>query len=344
MTTPTNRIIKERKSLLFATFCLLIVFFAQIANARQSSTPASSPTPVPGNTTSPEQVTKTIINQQRQREDSFARLRQADKARNFNRTIFEVLRKDINTLYRRSSKKELKALAVNPSDEKRYEVFLRQANYGLIKFIDNPGCSEDLNVIVVTENCLKYSIPGGGSSYSFRIKDYRIPWLADLTYSDNIFQVTGKLSHGILTGIGDVPLENVNLQNIPAKYVVDFQPVTKYEEAVSIDRQLAEGIDKEGFIYSSELNAVDNMTYVLRSVAYDGELYRAINGVTYNELNFDKRRDVTIAFRIVNREDDKSVTILWKELENKNSPKIKKESEDKTQVKENKFVAKTGKI
>jgi hypothetical protein len=71
------------------------------------------------------------------------------------------------------------------------------------------------------------------------------------------------------------------------------------------------------------LPVADNTTYALRSIAYQGTIMRSIQTLTYNELDVDKRRDVIVVFRVVKRDADGSVTILWKELSNKNAPKLK---------------------
>ena len=77
----------------------------------------------------------------------------------------------------------------------------------------------------------------------------------------------------------------------------------------------------------------------MRSIAYRGNYYRAIDGFLYDELDFDKRKDVTVAFRIIRR-DEESVTIIWKQLVEKDSPKVKRNNKEDSDVKENKFLAK----
>lgn len=232
-------------------------------------------------------------------------------------------REEIKVLYRKSSKEELENIKPKAEDRERYAAFLRQPDTGLIRLMPDLGCAGNTKVVVVTAECLKYTMPGAGSSYSFRMNDYRTERLADLTFYNNTFQATGALLHGILTRIGDVSLEKVDLQTKGLKYLVDFKSVIDLEQARKVDRELINGIVKDGFVYRRGLNALENTTYVLRSIAYQGIVPRAIDGFTYNELDFDKRKDVMIAFRIVRVDSDKSVTIVWKQLSEKDSPKIK---------------------
>lgn len=252
------------------------------------------------------------------------------------------VRRDIDNLYRKTNKKELKLLGVNEGDKQKYGLFLKSDKTGLVRLISDLGCSANTKVIVASEECLKYSMPGGGSSYSFRVEDYRIPQLADLTFFDSTFESNGQLLIGIFAGIGDTALENVSVQSPGVKYLSDVKPVTKFEEAVKLQQHFSKGFMKDGFFYGSRIKAVENMTYVLRSIAYEVEVPRAVNGITYNELDFDKRKDVLIAFRIVRKENDGSVTLLWRELARTKSPKMQqKKREDKDgKNSKNKFTAK----
>jgi hypothetical protein len=233
-----------------------------------------------------------------------------------------ILQHQIKPLYRRATKEELEAIAPKAELYKKYAAFLSQSSTGLTRLVPDSGCADNAYVIVATEDCLKYPMPGAGYSYSFRIDNYRLPSLADLIFTENSFQASGVLLHGILVNIGDVSVENVTLKTKGLKYLVNFQPITKFDDAKKVDELLAAGIVKDGFVYRRGLNAVENATFVLRSIAYDGEHYRAVQGVTYNELSFDKRKDIIVAFRIVEKGQDQSVTILWKELERKKAPKI----------------------
>lgn len=230
----------------------------------------------------------------------------------------------INSLYRKATKDELKKIAPSPELFEKYAGFLRQPNTGLTKLVADVGCAENTKIVVATDECLKYTMPGAGFSYSFRTDSYRIPRLADLIFTDNSFQAAGIFLHGIFVNIGDVPLDKVTLQTNGLEFLVNFQPEVDYAKAKEIDRQLTKGIEKSGFLYRRGLYTVENTTFVLRSIAYQGKYFQTIKGVTYNEFAFDKRKDIIVAFRIVQKHADESVTILWKELARKNAPRIKK--------------------
>jgi hypothetical protein len=235
------------------------------------------------------------------------------------------LQKAVEPLYRKPTDKELKAVEPRRELFERYAEFLRQPNTGLTKLIDDQGCADSTRVVVATDACLQYTMPGGGSSFSFRTENYRIARLSDIMFTSNSFQASGVLLHGIFVNLGDAPLESVNLQTTGMKYLVEFQPEPDYNKGRQIDRQLTSGIRRDGFLYRRGLYMVDGATFALRSIAYGGKYFRAVDRVTYNEFDYDKRRDVIVTFRVVEKDDAGNVTILWKVLREKDSPDIKRE-------------------
>ena len=237
---------------------------------------------------------------------------------------FKLMRheRSIKPLYREPTKEELTAISPNDEDRQKYADFLRQSDTGLVKLAVDSGCADDTRIVVVTPECLKYTMPGAGNSYSFRARNYRLRRLADIIYSNNSFQSAGVSLESIFVKIGDVPLEKVDLQTKGLKFLVNFQPETDNNKRREFDKGISEGFFVDGFQYRRGLPSVENTTYVLRSVAYDGFHMRAAEGITYNEFDFDKRTDIIVAFRVVRKDSDGSLTILWKKLLEKKSPKM----------------------
>ena len=225
-----------------------------------------------------------------------------------------------NLLYRYPTRKELKVLSPDGEDQVKYAEFLRQSDTGLIKLAADVGCDDGKLVVVATPRCFKYLIPGAGSAYSFRTENYRLRRLADIVYTADSFQAMGVLLNGIFVELGDVPLEKVNLQTRGLKFLTNLEPTAdKFQE---LERQLSKGIDFDGFQYRRSVRAAENTTYVLRSIAYRGFSLRNAEGIFFDEFDFDKRLDVIVAFRLVSKDADGNVTILWKKLLQKNSPKL----------------------
>ncbi len=233
----------------------------------------------------------------------------------------KAIRKAINPLYRKAKKSELKIVEPDAELKARYSTFLKNKKAGLIKLIKDRGCADVADVVNATKECAIYSMPGAGSSYSFRIKNYRVKNLGDINYTGKSFEALGVLLHGVMVNLGDVPIESVNANNSGYKYIKNFKPADDFKKAAEYAKKLQKGMKQGNLMYASVLPAKTDSTYILRSIAYKGEALRTVAGITYNELDFDKRKDVTIAFRVVQQNSD-SITILWKELDNKKSPKL----------------------
>jgi hypothetical protein len=315
---------------------LILIFSGIISlNAQQPGATPTTPTQA-------EQIQRELRRQQESNRRFEALRSTGEYDRRINDSIRVAALQTINNLYRKPNKEESKLLAAERDDLKKYAPFLRAPDTGLTKLLMDKGCAEYTGVLNASEECRKYSMPGAGSSFSFRTENYRIRRLADLNYREDGFYSPGILSHSILVNIGDFPLEQITMQTNGLKFLTDFETVTEFEKAKEIDKQINDGVENGGFFYSRKAEAAENTTYILRVIAYRGSYYRAVQGFVYDELDYDERRDVTVAFRIVRR-DAESVTILWKKLLNQKSPAIKKPSEEKLKLEENKFMAETEK-
>ena len=296
-----------------------------------AQTPAPTPAPPPPQQTTPPPTVMSRQNEQRRQIDQeFERMQVLNDEGRSNRSVFSPSAiSNISALYRKTTKSERLTLAPATVDSARFAEFLQQPETGLIKLAADKGCAENPNVLVATADCLAHTMPGAGGSYSFRVKDYRLPRLADITLTNDGFQATGVRLHGIFAAVGDVPLEQIDLTTKALKYLVNFTPEADFQKAKELDAKLIAGVESDGFKYFRAVKVKENMTYVLRSVAYRGAFYRSSGGIVYNELAFDKRRDVIVAFRVVRRGQDGSVTILWKLLSKQESPKTTWRKDDK---------------
>jgi hypothetical protein len=256
------------------------------------------------------------------------------------RQVPPAVLQNVRSLYREPTDKELESLQPAEEDRVKYAAFLRQRGTGIVRLVEDSGCGDGTRIISAATPCVQYSMPGNGAFYSFREANYRLSRLADIRFSSGNFGVAGVLRHGILTGIGDIPLEQVRLNSKGIDHLNKFAPAGKFSDAVKMGEELRKGSEKNGYYYAQEVRAVESMTYVIRSVAYRGSVYRSVGGYVYDELDFDKRVDITTAFRIIRKHDDGSITLLWKELDRKQSPVLKREK-DPANVDADKFTAKS---
>ncbi len=276
----------------------------------------------------------------RQAEESRARLRALTDLTTQRRLPDRAGIANIGNIYREPTKKELKNLAPLDEDIQKYAHFLKGRRTGIVRLEPYNGCGDSTMVISASDDCLKFKVPGGGSDYSFRKNNYRLSRLADLRFGSEGFSSPGVLQQAVFVGLGDIPLESVGNTTPGMAYVIDLLPPRRMSIAVSFGDGLRHGIEKDGFYYSSALRAVENMTYALRSIAYDGKVFRSIGGVLFNEMDLDERADIIVAFRIVRVYESGAVAILWKELGRKDAPELLKDKPRSDEPARSQFTAK----
>lgn len=303
---------------------LIVIFGLILLGASGINAQTSAPTPPP-------RVVRSISNAEqmnnRVSRDSDARFRQMQDLgvpRRRTDSNGNVLSENIQSIYRKPDKEQTKILAPARHLVELYADFLRQSDTGIIKLNADTRCGDNPGVVVAaSENCLQYKMPGAGTAFSFRVESYRIPRLADLVLAKDVLKTDGILQHGIMVHLGDIPLEDITTETKGLKYLVDFKPVKTSTEFLKIDNELNSGVKADGFVYRLGFYVTDKATFALRSIAYKGNFFRSVDGVVYDEFDFDKRKDMLVVFRVVEKDAQGNITILWKILSKQNAPSLK---------------------
>jgi len=290
---------------------------------------AQSPTPTPA--PAPRVPTGTRLPQRGERPgDGLERLRSLEIRRTTVDPIYSSAALEVRrALYRKPTKEETLTLAVAQHLNEKYASFLESPRTGIVRLSGASGCGESTEV--VSANCVHNNIPGAGTAFSFRFGSYRLPRLADLILSDRVLKSDGAMQQAIMVRLGDVPLEQVTLDTKGLKYLVDFEPGQDKASLLATDIKHSKGVRADGFVYGLGFYVSNDTTFALRSIAYRGTALRSVDGFTYNELDFDKRRDILVAFRIVDVEPNGNITIIWKVLADKKAPglSLKEEQAEK---------------
>ena len=291
-----------------------------------AQTPASTPPPQPPPSSTPTSQT-TQVNTQPIRTQTLGRFPPnfpINPVSESDRLSARVVRLQniIGPIYRKPGSKETASLAPNAALVHQYASLLRASGTGLIRLAPDVGCVFSERVVSVKEECLKFAFPGAGNSYSFRTEGYRLRHLADISYMNNKLRITGIFMHGIAVELGDVPIEAASLSTDGIDYLRTFEPSTTSDDVAVIDAKLTKGVKIGEFVYSKEVVPRIDRTYAIRAVAYRGKVVRAAGGIRYNELDYDKRRDVIVAFRIVQIEKN-GLTLVWRKLADTEPPRIK---------------------
>jgi hypothetical protein len=229
----------------------------------------------------------------------------------------------LESLYRRSTDGERHLLSAEKDDLSKYEKLLTQPNTGMTKLVRDFGCDEYSSIPPNKQICLEFSMPGGGSAFSFRQADYQFWKLSDLLYDGRSFIAFGQMSLGFIVDLGDVPLDTVRSDSLDLSYLTNFEPHTDIASVTKQNNDLVDGIRSDGRLYKKFLPVVVNDTYVMRSIAYKGKVPMKHFEISYNELDFDKRKDVIVTFRVVRSDINGTVTLAWKILQRKVAPELK---------------------
>jgi len=221
----------------------------------------------------------------------------------------------------RLSRDQKKMLAPDAADLNRHAALLRKPNTGLIKLFPDLDCENDARVVRADETCLN-QIPTS-AFYSFREREHTTDFLADIRLKNDVLVSDGLLMQSILVGLGEMPLENVVPSSEGMKFLTEFKPGETSEQALEQTFRLIKGIEADGYLYRKTLPARENSTYALRVIAYRGKIVQTVRGFPFNMLEGDNRIDVTIAFRLLKKDQATGVyTLLWKELARRDAPKI----------------------
>jgi hypothetical protein len=293
-----------------------------------AQTPAGTPPPSPPPSSTPPPAANNPVNSQPQRARSidFRRFENfpLNPVSESDRLATRVVRLQslIGPLYRKPGSKEIASLAPPALLVQQYASLLSLEGTGIIRLAPDRGCVHSVRVVSVAEPCMKYAFPGAGNSFSFRTEGYRLRHLADITYVEGKLRMTGIFMHGIAVDLGDVPLENTSLATDGIQYLTSFVPSTTPDDVAVIDLNLVKGVKAGNFVYSKEVDPQVNRTYAVRAVAYRGRVSRSAGGIRYNELDYDKRRDVTVVFRVVEKNEE-GITLVWRKLADREPPRIK---------------------
>jgi len=193
---------------------------------------------------------------------------------------------------------ETQFLAPAEEDLTAYADFLRQPDTGLIRLLPREIYDREND----KNNQKRLSLRGGGAYYSFTRRTHEYGFGSDISLESNYLSVGfAGADYGILLKVGNLPLQEISLEHASTHFLSNYKAPTEESEARSEYRKFAPGTTVDGTLYQSKLPVELNSTYLLRSINYS-------------------RADVLVAFSVVRRDDDGSITIVWKLLRKYSRP------------------------
>jgi hypothetical protein len=193
---------------------------------------------------------------------------------------------------------------LEPGEEDRslYSEFLRQPDTGLIRLLPREKFDSD----VYKDNKTTIGMRGGGAYYHFSSRTHAYGYGSDIELDH------GQLStgfagadYGMLTDLGDIPLESVGLETPAANLLAAYKTPQEEPLARSEARRISQGAELDGLAVKRRVPMKLNSTYLVRSINY-------------------RTSDVLVAFKVVRIDADGSAVLLWKLLKKYETPNLKR--------------------
>jgi hypothetical protein len=212
------------------------------------------------------------------------------------------------------------ANVVAKEDRERYAKLLEEPNSGIFRLYSNPGCKD--------EKCKPSA--AARSDYSF-INQYHVsrPYHEIGQFRNTLFS-DGLYTQGIFASLGDVPIENVDLNHPGFKFLLEFKAALDMETYRAVRAEYFNGVEANGYRYLNSGPAQVNTTYVARIVQYKLAFPISSKSDKVNLLKellsspaYNLRADNILVFRVIRVDNDsRYTTIVWKQLRKYESPEL----------------------
>ena len=181
---------------------------------------------------------------------------------------------------------EKKFLAPSDGDRSACAEFVGSRDRGLIRLLPREVYDKDTTL----------TVRGGGAYYSFTRLTHAYGYGSDIALEQGFLQVGfAGADYGMLTNVGDVPLEELNTEHSSVRFLAAYNAVLEEPQARVEQRRFGGGTSIDGVPYSERVRAQVKATYVVRSINYS-------------------ESDVLVAFRVIRKDTDGSLIIAWKML------------------------------
>jgi hypothetical protein len=207
----------------------------------------------------------------------------------------EDVLKQIETKRAELSALEKKLLAPSAEDRSAYAEFLRQPDTGLTRLLPREVYESDS----YKTNKKTLTVRGGGAYYSFALRTHEYGYGTDIGLEQGYLKSGfAGFNFGIMTNLGNVPFEQITFDHPSAHFVSTYNaPATELDVRAEQTR-FQRGATVDETVYSSRLPVEVNSTYLVRSIDYHSQ----------------ENVNVLVALRIVRKDTDGSIIIVWKIL------------------------------
>lgn len=202
---------------------------------------------------------------------------------------------EIESMRAQIKAKESVLLATPEEDRRAHAEFLAQPGTGIVRLLPREKWED------------KLTTRGGGAYYSFTRRTHEYGRGSDVELQGGfLFVGFAGANVGFMANLGDTPLEMVSPDAEALRFASSFKAPTLEADARAAFNSFGGKGRREGeLVYTCGLSADVGSTYVVRSVSYD-------------------ESDVLVAFRVLRKDSDGSVVLLWKMLEEFPKPTLQR--------------------
>lgn len=161
---------------------------------------------------------------------------------------------------------------------------------------------------------------------------------ADIVLTNGDLVAEGFFAISIMAKLGNIPIKDVSRSTAGMQFLTDFVPDSDIDAVKKQYAEIVNGVRVHDHVYTNRFAARPETTYAIRIIAYKNgnrpskrrEWYaenipfakRQIPGFLRWQIDGDERVDLTIAFRIITKDNDGSITLVWRILARKEAPTI----------------------
>lgn len=204
---------------------------------------------------------------------------------------------EIESLREQIKARERTLLAPSDEDRRAHAEFLAQSDTGLVRLLPRERWNG------------KLSTRGDGAFYSFARATQEYGYGSDIMLERDEFSAGfAGADFGFMVNLGNVPAETLTAEAEAVQFMASFKTPSAEPEARKAYRQFAsDGQQAGSWTYRSRLPVFVNNTYALRSVNYGSS-------------------DVLVVFRVIRKDFDGSVVLLWKLLNKYPKPVLERDA------------------
>jgi hypothetical protein len=194
------------------------------------------------------------------------------------------LEKEIDGLHAQLQEKTALLLAPSAEDGETWSAFLQQPDTGLVRLLPRDRYRD------------KLGMNGDGAYYSFVRLTHEYGYGSDISLEgDELSSGFAGLALGIFVRLDGLPLDKATLDHPAIRYLASFQAPPQEPAMRALQRQAGTGLHHAGLTFRSQVKAEPDTTYALRSLS-------------------PGRSDVLVVFRVIRRDHDESVVLVWQKL------------------------------